>query len=152
VCVCVCACLRYLLLHWRGKCMVCCHLKYLRQAFAWVSSTLCWILSCTLDVPALIENSTVYGTHTHQHVHTYMHTGVERAPCCTTCLPTLFACIQVGTVIVIFEYQRAVAKDTAKKRAEHADRQALLESAQKEREVSRVSSSCILVGVWGMYA
>ncbi|KAF5837760.1 optic atrophy 3 protein-domain-containing protein [Dunaliella salina] len=40
----------------------------------------------------------------------------------------------VGTVIVVFEYQRAVAKDTAKKRQEHAEKQALLDAARKERE------------------
>ncbi len=37
---------------------------------------------------------------------------------------------------MVFEYQRAVAKDTAKKRQEHADKQALLDAARREREVS----------------
>ena len=38
-------------------------------------------------------------------------------------------------MIVVFEVQRGSAKEAAKKRAEHADKQALLDAAKAEREV-----------------
>lgn len=37
-----------------------------------------------------------------------------------------FACVQVGMVIVMFEYQRQARKDDAKKRAEHMERQRIM--------------------------
>mmetsp|Transcript_31258 Transcript_31258/g.79716 ORF Transcript_31258/g.79716 Transcript_31258/m.79716 type:complete len:188 (-) Transcript_31258:359-922(-) len=40
----------------------------------------------------------------------------------------------VGMVIVMFEYQRQARKDDTKKRAEHMERQRIMENARAERE------------------
>lgn len=70
-----------------------------------------------------------------------MHISLESVHCSTTLLIlAVLACplyphCQVGLVIVVFEYERQRRNDILKRQKEAAERRAVLEQAQREREV-----------------
>lgn len=53
----------------------------------------------------------------------------------TSLTSPLDAPFQVGIAVVVFEYQRQLQKETAKKKQEHMERQRIMENARAEREV-----------------